>query len=42
MSEIQNLLDGSTEGGTQLNDESADLKRDQWKLSNPITGRKKD
>ena len=41
MPEIQNYLDGSTEGETQLKDESVNLKTDGWKVSNPVTGRTK-
>ena len=41
MPEIQNYLDGSTEGETQLKDESMNLKTDEWKVFNPITGRTK-
>ena len=41
MPKIQNYLDGSTEGETQLKDESVNLKTDGWKVSNPVTGRTK-
>ena len=40
MLEIQNSLDGSTEGETQLKDESVNLKTDEWTVSNPTTGRR--
>ena len=40
LSDFTFTLDGSTEGETQLKDESVNLKTDEWKVPNPTSGRK--
>ena len=40
LSDFTFTLDGSTEGETQLKDESVNLKTDEWKVHNPTSGRK--